>query len=962
MVRRNIKLCVALLTVVALLGGMLAVIPAIAADTVTETILEDFEDAAHVSNWYQGIAGATMTQNTTETYAGNASGRFENSRDSGFTGDGKNTDVVNFDLSKYEKMRLYVKNPGDTDVSLIFYIYLPNYQSIGGHFRAYLEVKAHTDFTAYEFALADMVLETDLTTKMETQAKENWKILEYGLIPATVGLHTLYVDNITAVSPVGTKPEEPEEPGKSVETILEDFEDAAHVSNWYQGIAGATMTQNTTETYAGNASGRFENSRDSGFTGDGKNTDVVNFDLSKYEKMRLYVKNPGDTDVSLIFYIYLPNYQSIGGHFRAYLEVKAHTDFTAYEFALADMVLETDLTTKMETQAKENWKILEYGLIPATVGLHTLYVDNITAVSPVGTEPEEPDIPDEPDPYDRTGQTTDVSLYQEIAEGGYNMFYLTFNNAGEDFAPEAIGVFNGLQYYGNTSVWTEGINKEKFLRSIQELLTIQVGFGNAENIAYGFAWNLCLMQDKEHGTLLRFHYTLDDERLRNWPDLDITVEFKEGFTLPNGMSVNPVKLQRKASPLGAGEWKPADEEDPYTAAAVAAAITTLPSPKKGDTVLTFPLVPENFQIGIKSSSEPTVIALDGSIRAQADDTDVTLVFTVTDAQGNTADTGNITVTVPGTVEKYPHEGQTTNVSVYAEYPESGYNLLLFTFNNAGQTFSGEETGVFDGLQYLENTAIWTPAIKKERFHRSISELLTIQVGDGEAKTISEWNWDWHLTLMQDEKNGTILRMHYVGGDPALKDWPSQTISVGFLEGFTLPDGMTVNFMEFKREPAELGSGVWKVVKGNIPPSFIAKDIKMASVPEVKVDQTKLVYPKVPEGYTIALKYSSNPEILALDGTITPPGKDRYVGVIFTITCLADGSTADTGSLSIAIPKSSKAPAPSTNPSTPATTGGGKKEPDSQGPSTGVGAEGSLAGGALVLLSGALILMSKKRKH
>ena len=73
-----------------------------------------------------------------------------------------------------------------------------------------------------------------------------------------------------------------------------------------------------------------------------------------------------------------------------------------------------------------------------------------------------------------------------------------------------------------------------------------------------------------------------------------------------------------------------------------------------DTVLTFPLVPENFQIGIKSSSEPTVIALDGSIRAQADDTDVTLVFTVTDAQGNTADTGNITVTVPGTVEKYPH--------------------------------------------------------------------------------------------------------------------------------------------------------------------------------------------------------------------------------------------------------------------------------------------------------------------
>ena len=61
----------------AVLAGCLTVL-GVSADTtaVTDTVIEDFEDAAHVANWHQGIAGATMTQDTSVKHAGNASGRF----------------------------------------------------------------------------------------------------------------------------------------------------------------------------------------------------------------------------------------------------------------------------------------------------------------------------------------------------------------------------------------------------------------------------------------------------------------------------------------------------------------------------------------------------------------------------------------------------------------------------------------------------------------------------------------------------------------------------------------------------------------------------------------------------------------------------------------------------------------------------------------------------------------------
>lgn len=141
----------------------------------------------------------------------------------------------------------------------------------------------------------------------------------------------------------------------------------------------------------------------------------------------------------------------------------------------------------------------------------------------------------------------------------------------------------------------------------------------------------------------------------------------------------------------------------------------------------------------------------------------------------------------------------------------------------------------------------------------------------------------------------------------------------------------------------------------VPPDVLAKKINMASVPEIKPDQTQLVYPSVPEGYTIALKYSGNKDVLTLDGKITPPAKDRYVAVVFTVTSTMDGRSADTAEFSILIPKSAKAaekPDDSKDENLDGST--------DKAPSTGVGSTLSVISFLFVTLSMATLLLTKKQ--
>ena len=87
-------------------------------------------------------------------------------------------------------------------------------------------------------------------------------------------------------------------------------------------------------------------------------------------------------------------------------------------------------------------------------------------------------------------------------------------------------------------------------------------------------------------------------------------------------------------------------EGDVTAQDIADGIKNLPGIKAGDKAVKLPEVPEGFSIAVSSSSNASVIALDGTITPIMDDAEVTLVLTVSNGM-DTAETAPITVTVPG---------------------------------------------------------------------------------------------------------------------------------------------------------------------------------------------------------------------------------------------------------------------------------------------------------------------------
>lgn len=90
-----------------------------------------------------------------------------------------------------------------------------------------------------------------------------------------------------------------------------------------------------------------------------------------------------------------------------------------------------------------------------------------------------------------------------------------------------------------------------------------------------------------------------------------------------------------------------------TAAQVAGEIDSVTPPAKDAESLTLPEVPEGYTVAVKSSSSD-VVSLNGSIVPPAAATEVTLVFTVTrTADGTTADTAPITITVPAKTSTAP---------------------------------------------------------------------------------------------------------------------------------------------------------------------------------------------------------------------------------------------------------------------------------------------------------------------
>ena len=71
--------------------------------------------------------------------------------------------------------------------------------------------------------------------------------------------------------------------------------------------------------------------------------------------------------------------------------------------------------------------------------------------------------------------------------------------------------------------------------------------------------------------------------------------------------------------------------------------------------------------------------------------------------------------------------------------------------------------------------------------------------------------------------------------------------------------------------------------------------KITSLAPPALYATSIAMPKIPAGYTVSIK-STPTGIIGTDGTITQPDYDTLVNVVFTVTKLADGTTADTRSI------------------------------------------------------------------
>uniref|UniRef100_UPI002595527B hypothetical protein n=1 Tax=uncultured Brevibacillus sp. TaxID=169970 RepID=UPI002595527B len=75
---------------------------------------------------------------------------------------------------------------------------------------------------------------------------------------------------------------------------------------------------------------------------------------------------------------------------------------------------------------------------------------------------------------------------------------------------------------------------------------------------------------------------------------------------------------------------------------------------------------------------------------------------------------------------------------------------------------------------------------------------------------------------------------------------------------------------------------------------------ITSITDPASGDTELTLPTVPAGYTVAIKTSSDTNVIALNGDITAPAASTDVDLVLTVTHTASGKTADTGTIKVTV--------------------------------------------------------------
>lgn len=80
---------------------------------------------------------------------------------------------------------------------------------------------------------------------------------------------------------------------------------------------------------------------------------------------------------------------------------------------------------------------------------------------------------------------------------------------------------------------------------------------------------------------------------------------------------------------------------------------------------------------------------------------------------------------------------------------------------------------------------------------------------------------------------------------------------------------------------------------------VADGINSISAPDVNA--TSLTLPKMPDGFTLAIKGSDALDVIALDGTVAIRSTNTEVHLVLEVTKVSDGTKADTNSISVTVP-------------------------------------------------------------
>jgi hypothetical protein len=87
------------------------------------------------------------------------------------------------------------------------------------------------------------------------------------------------------------------------------------------------------------------------------------------------------------------------------------------------------------------------------------------------------------------------------------------------------------------------------------------------------------------------------------------------------------------------------------------------------------------------------------------------------------------------------------------------------------------------------------------------------------------------------------------------------------------------------------------------PTEVVNGIMAITAPAI--DDIHFTLPTVPAGYTVKIKSSDNTSIIDTNGAIITPDNDTTVNLVFVVTRISDGTTADTASIPVNVPARSK---------------------------------------------------------